>query len=703
MNNLFEKINKNPNQIGLNLSIKDLESVIKHATKIYYSDKKSVLSDNSFDILQDILKQRDPTNPLLKKIGSQSTDINKHKLPYWMGSMSKIKPNSREESIYFNSYKGPYVISEKLDGVSGLLIIKTNSNSDGTSNSNGDGTSNENSNNYLDNFYEFDDNLFFQLFSRGDGSRGLNLNKLIEHINFTSVKEKFTKSLAHLLKQYNSKETNVKREGLVIRGEIIIDKDTYDRKYSSKYPKSLSLINGVINSKNINTTIAKDLRFVVYEIITPKLNVISQFNVLEKLYFNVARNELFNDFDKNQLPSLLMDFKSKSKYNIDGIIVSDSSKYYDRVVGKNPKHSVAFKMLLNEQLEETTVVDVEYNISKHGVFKPRVKFVPVKIGGDKIEYATGFHARYIKDNKIGNGAKIQIVKSGGVIPYIYSVLKPANMGKMPDGQWKWSDNKLEAILINKNDNMGLRLKRLIHFFETLKVVGLGKGVVERLFNAGYDDINKIIKLTPNMIASLEGFQLKSATTIVNSIHKVIDKPISLDKLMTASNCFDFGFGEKRLQLVLNTFPNIIKDYKSITLKDIIDINGFSDKTAKLFLEKLPLFINWLQAHPTFKYHYGSKSTSSKTKSNLNPNGNPNSNTNKDIFENQMVVMTGFTNDNIKDFIEERGGKVMNQISGKTTILICKDTTKQSTKLLKAKEMNIPIYSVENFISEYKIS
>ena len=386
--------------------------------------------------------------------------------------------------------------------------------------------------------------------------------------------------------------------------------------------------------------------------------------------------------------------------NIDGIIISDSSKYYDRIIGKNPKHSVAFKMLLNEQLENTVVLDVEYNISKHGVFKPRVKFKPIYIGGDKIEYATGFHARYIKDNKIGEGAKIQIVKSGGVIPYIYNIVKPANIGIMPDGQWKWSENRLEAVLINKNDNMGLRLKRLIHFFETLKVIGLGKGVVERLFNAGYDDINKIIKLTPDMIANLEGFQLKSSTTLVNSIHKIIDNPIHLDKLMTASNCFDFGFGEKRFRLILDVFPNIVDDYKTITKENIINIDGFSSKTATIFIEKLPKFINWLQDHPLIKYYYRSKNDDYESKSKSKSKSNDFMK--KRIFENQIVVMTGFTNDDLTEFIEKNGGKVMNQISGKTTMLICKDTSLKSSKITKAQTMGIPIIQVNTFINKYKM-
>ena len=65
-------------------------------------------------------------------------------------------------------------------------------------------------------------------------------------------------------------------------------------------------------------------------------------------------------------------------------------------------------------------------------------------------------------------------------------------------------------------------------------------------------------------------------------------------------------------------------------------------------------------------------------------------------------MTGFTNDDLTEFIEKNGGKVMNQISGKTTMLICKDTSLKSSKITKAQTMGIPIIQVNTFINKYKM-
>jgi NAD-dependent DNA ligase len=89
-------------------------------------------------------------------------------------------------------------------------------------------------------------------------------------------------------------------------------------------------------------------------------------------------------------------------------------------------------MVLSDQVAEVKVVDVIWTASKDGYLKPRVRVEPVHIGGVTIEYATGFNGKFIEDNKIGVGAIIQLIRSGDVIPYIKSVVVPAETGKMPD-------------------------------------------------------------------------------------------------------------------------------------------------------------------------------------------------------------------------------------------------------------------------------
>lgn len=654
----ISELEENPHDEGLKLNKTQLEVIIKEASRLYYSSDQNLISDKTFDILQDILKEKDPNNELLKQIGSIEPVINKVKLPYFMGSMDKVKPDSKELERYLSKYKGPYIVSEKLDGLSALLVIKIN----------------DSKTDKVD--------LNMQLFSRGTGDMGQNISKLVGYINIfnkINIKDFIMKCFKNNLNK------------VVIRGELIVSKENYNKKYSKKFNKARSLVSGMIHSKKIDETnkhIVNDINFVGYEVIEPSLNPIQQFKLLDELKFHVANNKEYKTLNTTNLKQILLEFKEQSKYEIDGIILTDVSKKYPRVTG-NPKHSVAFKMLLDEQVESTEIINVEYNASKHGVLVPRIKFKQINIGGDNISYTTGFYAKYIKDNKLGPGAKIKIVRSGDVIPYIYQVLSHADEWQKPDenlGEWEWNNSGLEAVLINKTDNLGVRLKRLIHFFTTLNVPGLKSGVIERLYNAGYDDIKKIISLKPDMISSLEGFKLKSATNLYNAIHSIIDKEISLDVLMTASNIFGEGFGVKKLKLVLDKYPNILDTYNNFTIDKLNEIDGYSDKSSKKFLENIPKFKEWLQNHPQFKYTYTSRQSISSNDSN-------DSNNNK--FKDYVVVFTGIRDDKMQSIIENGGGKVTNSVNSKTTLVIAKDPNDKKGKIKKAEELNINIISYEN--------
>ena len=654
----ISELEENPHDEGLKLNKTQLEVIIKEASRLYYSSDQNLISDKTFDILQDILKEKDPNNELLKQIGSIEPVINKVKLPYFMGSMDKVKPDSKELERYLSKYNGPYIVSEKLDGLSALLVIKIN----------------DSKTDKVD--------LNMELFSRGSGDMGQNISKLVGYINiFNKIN----------IKDFIMKCFKNNLDKVVVRGELIVSKENYNKKYSKKFNKARSLVSGMIQSKKIDETnkhIVNDINFVGYEVIEPSLNPIQQFKLLDELKFHVANNKEYKTLNTTNLKQILLEFKEQSKYEIDGIILTDVSKKYPRVTG-NPKHSVAFKMLLDEQVESTEIINVEYNASKHGVLVPRIKFKQINIGGDNISYTTGFYAKYIKDNKLGPGAKIKIVRSGDVIPYIYQVLSHADEWQKPDenlGEWEWNNSGLEAVLINKTDNLGVRLKRLIHFFTTLNVPGLKSGVIERLYNAGYDDIKKIISLKPDMISSLEGFKLKSATNLYNAIHSIIDKEISLDVLMTASNIFGEGFGVKKLKLVLDKYPNILDTYNNFTIDKLNEIDGYSDKSSKKFLENIPKFKEWLQNHPQFKYTYTSRQSISNNNSN-------DSNNNK--FKDYVVVFTGIRDDKMQSIIENGGGKVTNSVNSKTTLVIAKDPNDKKGKIKKAEELNINIISYEN--------
>ena len=104
--------------------------LIEHANEVYYNSDESIMSDMVYDALKDTLESRDPQHPLLYLVGATPViEKMKVKLPYWMGSMDKIKPGDKKLLSWFDKYNkvsSKYIISDKLDGVSCLYKINKN-------------------------------------------------------------------------------------------------------------------------------------------------------------------------------------------------------------------------------------------------------------------------------------------------------------------------------------------------------------------------------------------------------------------------------------------------------------------------------------------------------------------------------------------------------------------------------------------------
>lgn len=659
-------LNQEPSKIGFILSIKNLSTILENANQQYFDNGSSFLTDNSFDILLDILRERSPNNPLFKKIGADVHDDGiKVQLPFPMKSLDKVKPFTKQLAIWLGKFKGPFIVSEKIDGLSGLLVIK---------------------------YEKGNDILTVSLYKRGDGTKGQDVSHLIKYIQTKPYGNNKIDTFSTLNKET---QTYLKKNGLiVVRGELIMETKTYHSKYDKKYPKCRALIAGITNSKTIPKDIAADIQFVAYQLIQPDgLKMSDQFAFMKDNFF-LAQYTTSDSLNEDILQPMLLKFKKESKYEIDGIVLTDDTQFYETPKDGNPKHSVAFKMLLDEQVKMTKVINVEYNVSKHGVLVPRVEFEQVVIGGSKISFATGFHGKFIKENNIGPGAEIQLVLSGDVIPYIYKVTKGIGNGKWqkPNVEFVWSDSSIELLVKNKDQHAGVRLKRLIHFFKTLEIDGVGPAIVERFYNSNYDDINKIIGLPRERIASMVGFQLKSASKVYEAIHKVVDKPIELGLLMTASNIFENGFGQRKLKPVLTTYPNILSDIKTYSTRQMIDrmvqIEGYSDKTATQFVNYLPTFVEWLSRHPSLVYYIHKEDTSA-----IKKNGK---------MVGQFILFTGKRDNELEAKIIEEGGTIVNTISTKTTLLVAKDINSGSSKITKATQLNIPVISYQDFITTHKL-
>ena len=337
-----------------------------------------------------------------------------------MGSMDKIKPDTNALSNWNSKYNGPYVLSCKLDGVSGLYTTEGNKPN---------------------------------LYTRGNGKIGQDISHLIPFLRLPKIK------------------------GIVIRGEFIIPKNLFEAKYKDKFANPRNMVAGIVNQKTINETI-NDLHFVAYEVMNPILKPSEQMAYLKTLDVECVLYKIESSISNDLLSQTLVDWRYKYAYEIDGVIVTNDA-IYNRKAG-NPEHAFAFKMVLSDQVTEAKVVDVLWAPSKDGYLKPRVQIEPINLGGVQITYATGFNGSFINDNKIGIGAVVELIRSGDVIPYIRKVIIPADKPKMPSVSFKWNDTRVDIMIEDIESDEIVREKNITGFFKGIGVEGLSNGNVKRM-------------------------------------------------------------------------------------------------------------------------------------------------------------------------------------------------------------------------------
>lgn len=634
----------NPTTFLENMNIEKLIEIAKIADDYYYN-KTSIMTDNEYDILIDRIRFLEPKNKYLQSVGFK-VRTKKIKLPYYMGSMNKIKPQDEKlinkfKNKFNNIENNKYCISDKLDGISALLIINNNE---------------EN-----------------KLYTRGDGKKGTDISKLLDIINI-NIK-------------------NIKNK-LVIRGEIIISKNKF-KKYN-KMANARNMVSGIINSKKIDNNIACDLDFVAYELINPWLNFQEQFNLLQKTNLNIVNHFFVDNFEIPDLIKYLNDRKNNSIYECDGIIVSYTypSKRLNSNIDKNPDYAFAFKNSDMNETADVKVLNVEWNISKDKYIKPRLVLEPTHLSGIVIEHVTGFNAKYIVDNNIGIGTIIKLIRSGDVIPHIVEIIKPSKKPLLPKYKYHWTESGVD-IIYDGTDNREHLIKNLTWFCKKLEIIDINEKIIEKFIEAGIDNINKIITVTKEDLKNVEHFKDKMIDKIYKNIHEKT-KNLNLRNFMIASNSFGHGIGEKKINKILDIYPDIIFLYIEKSKKEIIkmisEIYNFDIITAKQFVSNINNFLELLNSLP--------KEIQEKI---LYINNNIQEKKIDKKIEDMKILFSGFRNKEWEEIIINKGGNIVSSISKNTSILVStqKDIDKQSnSKIIKAIELNIKIMNMEDFYNEY---
>lgn len=644
MESLINDIKNNPAETIKKLSETKYKKLLTHLLKSYHTNGISLISDALYDLLiENYVKKYGDFDLEIEEEVEKKIVSNKIELPYFMGSQKKLKTKHEFDS-WIEKFDPPYNISYKLDGVSSIIIKN-------------------------------DDKV--SMYSKNvSGNTGFDKSYLLDKINVNV--------------------DNLKN-GDCIRGELIHSKKNF-LELADTFKNPRASVAGIINSKTIDTKKLKLVDFVGYSVMNPPMKIQEQMKYIEKLKMNVVYNKNKNELSMDDMSNILLDARKNYIYDIDGLVISSGNKIYPIIPDKKyPDNSFAFKTILNDQQAETTVIRVNYEIQKEGYLKPTIEFEPVEILGTMNSFVTGNNAKYIKDNVIGPGCVIILIKSGDIINKIHKVLKIADsgVGQMPDCDYKWNETGVDIIATNIDEDQEneIIIKQLIYTINTLNISFMGEGTIRKFVENGYNSFFKILKANKKDLIDIDGFSNKIIDKIYSSIQERL-KSCSLSEFMVSSNCFGRNISVKKIDSIIKIHPDIINIYEKKgaehTYNLILNIHGFEKISTERIINNMDNYIKWqeklLKIKPELNFHI--------IKKNNTPVIIPES-----IFKNKTIVFTGFRNKDFEDKLEKIGANISTSVSKNTHFLIVKDINENSSKIIKAKELGINIMSKDDLEKE----
>lgn len=642
MSKALNAFRSDPYEYSETTDIKILVKLAKAAKKAYYNSDEPIMSDAEYDLLFELIGVKDPNNPFLLETGADVEKVDKVKitLPYCLGSM--FKPSSSDIEKFIEKFKakfpGPYIVTEKLDGVSALLRIN--------------------------------EKKGHQLMTKGDSEVGTDISNLIDGLI--------------------GAKTDVPMD---IRGEIIMQDSTFEANHSSTKKNARNAIAGLVNAKTIDKTILRDSDFVAYELVRPWMPFDEQLKILKKVNGFVVFYEMIDDFDLELLKKLYKKFVEQSTYECDGIIISHNNPKKRENI-KYPSYSFAFKNMDVLETKIVTIKDVVWQISKDGYIKPVITFDPISLAGVEIKRVTSHNAKYIYDNNLGPGAKIEIVRSGGVIPYIKRIVKGVREPQMPDIDYIWNLTEVDILTTEYSEDQ--KIKELTKFLTGIGVENMALSNTKKLIDANIDTIPKIVRVTKRQLTQVVGFKSKMVNKIYDMIHeKVVE--MTMPMFMVASNIFGHGFGKRLMNKVFKKYPDIF--FKYIELGEdsfyecLMEIDGFAAERSIQFQESMEILLNMIDQLPeqiqdnlVFTSYVLDEDEEEDER-----------------FLKRKFVFSGERNKEWERIILLKGGEVTTSVSKNTYAVVTTDDVIEkgtNKKVIEALKLGVRLLSHEDFREEF---
>lgn len=603
------------------MTIKELISKIREANEAYRLGNP-IMSDPEWDALVEQLHKQDPSNELLQEVGYiASDDSRKEKLPFPMMSMNKCK--TPEELFKWIEKYGlqneEFILTPKFDGCS-LCAHETNK----------------------------------LAWTRGDGEYGQRSHDHFKAMNDTPLKEE-----------------------IYTYGEAIMPRDRFDQKYAEDEENPRNTVAGIMNKEEV-TNKTLDVDYVRYGLVADDMSqFIRKVDILiflnerqdNQVMYECVRSDKFT----SQYFKELFEQWNK-KYEIDGIIVELNLISKQNELGRerngNPAFARAYKGDF-EEVKETTVTGIKWQISKKGLVKPVIQIEPTRLDGATVTNVTGNNAKFMEDNNIGIGTRMTVKRSGMVIPKVVEILSATGFDieqvKTEIGvDVEWNENHVELVATEMTDEQ--KVMFITSFFKILGVDNVSEGVCQQLFDAGFDTVKKILSANQSDFETIDRFGKRKAEIVFTEIQSKM-KGVELSKLQHASGCFE-NLGSKKLVL--------LEHLENPSINDIVSVEGFSDISANSYLDGLKAYSEFIQ-------ELDGLVTVKKTEI---------KEAESDEFSGKVFVFTGVRRPDLETIILSKGGSVASGVSAKITHLVMKEKGSGSSKEQKALELNKEVITVD---------
>lgn len=493
---------------------------------------------------------------------------------------------------------------------------------------------------------------------------------------------------------------------LILRGEAIITYSDFEKineqieDVDARYKNPRNLCSGSVRQLNNEITAKRNVQFYAFSLVRAEgvdfeNSTRKQFEWLAAQGFDVVEYRMVT---ADTLDDAIAYFSDKIVHNdfpSDGLVaLYDDIAYGDSLgsTAKFPRNAFAFKW--KDEIRETTLKEIEWSPSRTGLINPVAIFEPVELEGTTVSRASVHNISILKDLELGIGDKIQVYKANMIIPQIAENLTRSGDLEIPhvcpvcgEEARVLKTNDVESLYCMNAECQAKKIKSFTLFVsrDAMNIDGLSEATLEKFILKGFikdfGDIFEIEKYKDEIV-SMEGFGQKSYDNLIASIEKA--SHTTLPRLIYSLGISNVGIANAKV--ICKEFQYDLDKIIHATPEQISSIEGIGPVIAGTFTEYFAdeeniAKLEHLLSHLAFEEMRTESAQS---------------------LEGKQFVITGsvehFANRaQLKEYIEERGGKVTGSVTSKTDYLINNDTTSSSSKNKKAKDLGIPILSEEDFL------